>query len=57
MNIKYNEPKIQFYNAFVKTVKTFGVDNSKLSDTKSRNNAINLGDIASKLVVTKENEN
>lgn len=57
MNIKYNEPKIQFYYAFVKTVKTFGVDNSKLSDTKNRKNAINLGDIASKLVVTKENEN
>ena len=57
MNIKYNEPKIQFYYAFVKTVKTFGVDNNKLSDTKNRNNAIHLGDIASKLVVTKENEN
>ena len=57
MNIKYNEPEIQFYYAFVKTMKTFGVDNSKLSDTKNRNNAINLGDIASKLVVTKENEN
>ena len=57
MNIKYNEPKIQFYNVFVKTAKTFGVHNSNLSDTKNRNNAINLGDIASKLVVTKENEN
>ena len=41
-----------FCNTFVKP----GIDKSNLSDTENRNNAINLGEIAPKMVVTKENE-